>query len=146
MSYISSYLNRDHSSIVSSISLIYIYIIFNPFIFSFSIFFWASQVVIVVKNLPTNERVITDASSIPGLGRYPGGGHGKSLECSCLENPMGTGAQWAIVHRVAKNEAWLKRPSTHTQGHEGRTPVMGLVFSVLIRRETRPLSVSAMWG
>ena len=25
--------------------------------------------------------------SIPGLGRSPGGGHGNSLQCSCLENP-----------------------------------------------------------
>ena len=25
--------------------------------------------------------------SVPGLGRYPGGGHGKPHQCSCLENP-----------------------------------------------------------
>ena len=30
-----------------------------------------------------------DVSSIPGLGRSPGGGHGNSLRCSCLENPHG---------------------------------------------------------
>ena len=29
-----------------------------------------------------------DASSIPGLGRSPGGGHGNPLQYSCLENPM----------------------------------------------------------
>ena len=33
--------------------------------------------------------------SIPGLGRSPGGGHGSSLQCSCLENPMHRGAWWA---------------------------------------------------
>ena len=27
--------------------------------------------------------------SIPGLGRSPGGGHGYSLQYSCLENPHG---------------------------------------------------------
>ena len=27
--------------------------------------------------------------SIPGLGRSPGGGHGKPLQYSCLENPHG---------------------------------------------------------
>ena len=26
--------------------------------------------------------------SIPGLGRSPGGGHGNSLQYSCLKNPM----------------------------------------------------------
>ena len=27
--------------------------------------------------------------SIPGLGRSPGGGHGNTLQYSCLENPQG---------------------------------------------------------
>ena len=30
-----------------------------------------------------------DLGSIPGLGRFPGGGHGKPLQFSCLENPHG---------------------------------------------------------
>ena len=30
-----------------------------------------------------------DLGSIPGLGRFPGGGHGNPLHCSCLENPHG---------------------------------------------------------
>ena len=30
-----------------------------------------------------------DPSSIPALGRSPGGGHGNPLQCSCLENPHG---------------------------------------------------------
>ena len=25
--------------------------------------------------------------SVPGLGRYPGGGHGNPLQCSCQDNP-----------------------------------------------------------
>ena len=33
---------------------------------------WASQVALVVKNLPANARVIRDTGSIPGLGRTPG--------------------------------------------------------------------------
>ena len=36
---------------------------------------WASQVVLVVKNPPTNAGDIRDMGSIPGLGRYPGGGN-----------------------------------------------------------------------
>ena len=48
----------------------------------------ASQVVLVVKNLPANTRDVRDLGSIPGLGRSPGGGHGNLLQNFCLENPM----------------------------------------------------------
>ena len=47
---------------------------------------------LVVKNLSANGRDIRDAGSIPGLGSSPGGGHGSSLQYSCLENPMDRGA------------------------------------------------------
>ena len=50
--------------------------------------------------------------SIPGLGRFPWGGHGNPLQHSCLENPMDRGAWQATVHRVAKSQTWLKRLST----------------------------------
>ena len=40
--------------------------------------------------------------SIPGLGRSPGEGNGKPLQCSCLENPMDRGAWQAIVRGVAR--------------------------------------------
>ena len=33
-------------------------------------------------------RATGDDSSIPGLGRSPGEGHGNPLQYSCLENPM----------------------------------------------------------
>ena len=32
-----------------------------------------------------------NSSSSLGSGRYPGGGHGNPLQCSCLENPMDRG-------------------------------------------------------
>ena len=32
---------------------------------------------------------VGNLGSIPGLGRSPGGGHGNSLQYSCLENPHG---------------------------------------------------------
>ena len=50
------------------------------------------QVALVVKNPPANARDIRDAGSIPGLGRFPAGGHGSPLQHSCLENPMDRGA------------------------------------------------------
>ena len=45
---------------------------------------------------------------IPGLGRSPGGGHGNSLQCSCLQNPMDRGAWWATVHGIAKSQTQLR--------------------------------------
>ena len=34
---------------------------------------------------------------------------------SCLENPMDRGAWRAMVHRFAKTQTQLKRPSTHAR-------------------------------
>ena len=64
----------------------------------------ASQVALVVKNLPANVGDIKDMGSIPGLERSPGGGHGNPFQYSCLENPMDREAWWAAIHRVAKNQ------------------------------------------
>ena len=68
---------------------------------------WASQVVLVIKNLATNEGDI-DAGSITGSGRFLGGGNTNLLQYSCLENPMDRGAWQAMVHRVAKSRTQLK--------------------------------------
>ena len=43
----------------------------------------------VVKNPPANAG---DTGLISGLGRYPGEGHGNSLQYSCLEKPTDRGA------------------------------------------------------
>ena len=51
---------------------------------------------------------------IPGLGRYPGRGHGNPLQYSCLENPMERGDWWTIVHGVAKS--WT-RLNMHALSH-----------------------------
>ena len=58
------------------------------------------RVVLVVKNLPANAGDISDAGSIPGLGRSPGEGNGNPLQYSCLENSMDRRAWWATVHGV----------------------------------------------
>ena len=59
---------------------------------------------------------IGDRGSIPGSGRFPGGGHGNPLQYSYLENPMDRGAWQATVHRVAKTSTrtWLKGFRIHT--------------------------------
>ena len=33
----------------------------------------------VVKNMPANARDIRDMGSVPGSGRFPGGGHGNPV-------------------------------------------------------------------
>ena len=58
----------------------------------------------MVKNPLTNTGDVRDASSIPGLGRSPGGGHGNPLQYSCLENPMGRGAWRATVHGITESD------------------------------------------
>ena len=65
--------------------------------------FWASQGALVVKNPPANAGDISDVDLIPGLGRSPGGGHGKPLQHSCLEKLMDREAWGAIVHWVAES-------------------------------------------
>ena len=59
----------------------------------------ASQVALMVKNLPANAG---DLGSIPGLGRPSGEGNGNPLKYSCLENPMGGGAWLLTVQRAAE--------------------------------------------
>ena len=51
----------------------------------------------MVKNPSARAEDTGDVSSIPGLGRSPGGGHGNPLQYSCLGNPMDRGAWWATV-------------------------------------------------
>ena len=48
---------------------------------------WSFQVTGVVKNLPANSGHMRDSGSIYGSERAPGGGHGKSIQHSCLEIP-----------------------------------------------------------
>ena len=50
---------------------------------------------------------------IPGSQRFPGGGHGNSLQYSCLENPMDRGTWRATVLGVTKSRIQLKQPNTH---------------------------------
>ena len=66
----------------------------------------------MVKNLPANAGGIRDVSSIPGLGRSPGGGNGNLLQYSCLENPLDRGAWQATVH--AESEMTKRLSATHT--------------------------------
>ena len=50
---------------------------------------------------------VGDLSSIPGLGRSPGGGHGNHSIILAWRIPMKRGAWWATVHGVAKSQKQL---------------------------------------
>ena len=68
----------------------------------------------VIKNPPVNAG---DPGSIPpASGRSPGGGHHNSLQYSCLENPMDSGAWWAIVYEISKESNTTDSPNHHHTG------------------------------
>ena len=64
----------------------------------------------VVKYPPANAG---DAGSIPGLGRFPGGGNGNPLGYSCLGNCMDRGAWWATVYGGHNESAITEQFSMH---------------------------------
>ena len=68
-------------------------------------------------------------ASIPRLGRSPGGGHGKPLQYSGLENPMDRGAWQATVHSVTKSQTQLTQDLTHMHTHV-QTSKRGFVFMI----------------
>ena len=102
----------------------------------------ASQVMLVVKNLPANAGDIRDAGSIPGLGWSHGGGNGNPLQYSCLENPMDRGAWWAMgLQRVG--HGWGREldttehacvhthTDTHTHTHKSSCRRHGLSYLII---------------
>ena len=64
----------------------------------------ASQVALVVKNLPANAGDVRDVGSVPQLGRSPEEGNGFPLQYSWLGNSMDRGAWQATVHGVAESD------------------------------------------
>ena len=64
-------LQRDYSKKI----ILYLVILF----LMVGIVTWASQVVLMAKNLSANAGDIRDLGLIPGLGRCPAGGHGNPL-------------------------------------------------------------------
>ena len=61
---------------------------------------WASQVALVVKDMPANVGDVRDAGLIPGLGRSPGERYGNSFQYPCLENPMDRGSWRATIRSI----------------------------------------------
>ena len=87
------------------------------------------QVALVVKKLLANTGDTRDTDSIPGLGRFPGRGHGNPLQYFCLENPMDRGVWWAILHGVAKSQTRLSDWTTKTKMHEWMNEVKNQILN-----------------
>ena len=85
----------------------------------------------MVKNPPANAGDLRDLGSIPGSGRFPGGGHGNPFQYSCLENPMDRGARWATVHGVAKDRTALMQLSTGPATQYCKAIILQLKISTL---------------
>ena len=71
------------------IILVFIRYLFFPWLVLLYLNSGASQVELVVKNLPADAGDLRGVDSITESGKSPGGGHGNSLQYSCLENPHG---------------------------------------------------------
>ena len=60
-----------------------------------------------VSDSKESARHEEDLGLIPGLGRFPGGGNGNTLQYSCLESSMDRGAWQVTVHGVTKSRTRL---------------------------------------
>ena len=75
---------------------------------------WTSQVALVIKNplkwLSSSSqcRRYKRCGFSPWVGKIPWRRAWKRTPYSCLENPMGRGAWWAMVNRIAKSQTWPK--------------------------------------
>ena len=69
----------------------------------------------MVKNPPANAGDAGDMGSIPGSGRFPGGGKGNPLQNSCLEYPMNKRSLAGYSPRGLKESGMTERLSIHTR-------------------------------
>ena len=63
----------------------------------------------MVKNLLANARGARDMGSVPGSGKFPGGGNGNTLQYSYLKNSMDGGACQAVVHGITQSHTRLSK-------------------------------------
>ena len=80
----------------------------------FGLVWWLSG-----KESACNAGAAGDAVSIPGWGRFPGGGHGNPLQYSCLENPMERGS--SLHGREGYNPRGRKELDTTEATEHART-------------------------
>ena len=79
----------------------------------------------VVKNPPAMPGAVGDVDPIPGSGRSPGGGHGSSLQFSCLDDSVDRGAWWGCG-------PWGHKESCMTEATQPTTQRLSVLFSIYI--------------
>ena len=101
----------------------------------------ASQVVLVVQNLPANAGDIRDTGLIPAYG----GGHGNPPQDFCLKNAVDREAWQATVHRVAKSQTQLKGLSmdtcTYSLFFEFKTVILSNYFCSFLYSSPPPIDL-----
>ena len=85
----------------------------------------ASQVVLVVRNLPANAGDVKRCRFIPWVRKIPGGGHSNSLQYSCLENPHGQRSLLGYSPWSHKESDTVERLST---AQHSRVDKVNLIF------------------
>ena len=88
---------------------------------------WQDEVLLVVKNLPTNVGRPMRCWFDPWVGKIPGGGNGNPYQYTCLENSMHRRAWQVTVHSVTESQRQLKRLSKHIL-----ISTQGLVLSLFV--------------
>ena len=78
---------------------------------------WASQVVQLVKNLPSHAGDTGDVSSIPGSCRSPGVGNGNPLQHSCLQKLLGQQSLSGYSQWGCREQDMTEQLKTHTHTH-----------------------------
>ena len=95
------------------------------------------------KKSACNAKAPGDTTSIPGVGKTPGGRHGNSLGYSCLENPMDMGARRATIHGVTRvGHDWAsKQQQQHPShiAHQNSVPLLTVLTDYLFNWDTQLL-------
>ena len=88
------------------------------------------------KEFTSNAGDTGDTGLIPGLGRFPGEGHGNPLQYSCLENLMD---RWPW--RDTESQTWLKQLSTQHKQETGKAQEQAAWIRVLEKYQERQYKV-----
>ena len=75
-----------------------------------------------------------------------GEGNGNPLQYSCLENPVGRGAWWATVHRVAQSQTQLKRLSSSSSSKQVGPESFGTAEATISKVKRQPLEWEKIIG
>ena len=88
---------------------------------------WASQVILVVKNMPANAEDVRDVGLISGLGRSPGGGHGNPLRILACRIPW---TEEPGRSMWSQSQTWQKRLSKHACDYPAKSENLFLSLHV----------------